>query len=150
MHPRTCMVVGLLKNCNALVSLLSGSFGACVCSQMGLVYLCELVEASVSYLCLTFYFRFWGRVSHWIWSTLFWLLWLSSSQGIPITASYMLNLPMGHHANLTFMWALGIELESSHFCGKDFIPLSHLFCTCPCVLWNVREIAFFDTIVCVN
>lgn len=96
MHPRTCMVVGLLKNCNALVSLLLGSFGACVCvHRWGLMYLCELVKASVSYLYLTFCFRFWGRVSHWIWSTLFWLLWLASSQGIPIAASYMLNLPMG-------------------------------------------------------
>lgn len=83
MHPRTCMVVGLLKNCNALISLLLGSFGACVCvHRWGLMYLCELVEASVSCLYLTFYFRFWGSVSHCIWSTLFWLLWLASSQGI--------------------------------------------------------------------
>lgn len=87
--------ISLLKTCFCICMLVfvytwTCSLCGCMCMETGGWH-----RASSS---ITLHLIYWGRVSHWTWTLMFWLLWLSLLQRFPVSTSYVVlgkNTPKG-------------------------------------------------------
>lgn len=93
---------------------------------------------------------FWDRVSHWMWSSPFWLDWLANKPwALPVSASSVLEL-QDHHRTQILCRSWGSELKSwclcscSKFFTPDPSPQSSVFCLIFFNLSGYEVVSWYD------